>query len=77
MTEKRAASVTHVEYELLNHIINTVDMQAVERRMVVDEVSSKRFKKGGEKVLQLIQNMMERRQHRLPKDHVDFVDNGR
>ena len=68
----RAASVTHAEYEILNYITTAIDLLFVKEMLVTDEVSNKRFNTAGENVLKLIDNMVERRRHRLPKEHTDY-----
>ena len=68
----RAKTVPHVEYEILKHIIENIDILEVKERMVNDEHSATRFDKGATNVAQLIQNLADRRTHRLPKDHVDY-----
>ena len=40
--------------------------------MVNDEHSEIRFDKGAASVARLIQNLADRRTHRLPKEHVDY-----
>jgi len=72
----RATSVIHVEYEILTYLIHQIDVSQIKERMVDDEVSLKRFENGGENVLQLIQNLADRRKHRLPKDHLDYKEKG-
>jgi hypothetical protein len=42
--------------------------------MCPDKVSSERFDKAVKSVSVLIQNMMDRRAHKLPKDHVDYKE---
>jgi len=68
----RAKTVPHVEYEILKHIIENIDILEVKEKMVNDEHSATRFDKGATNVAQLIQNLADRRMHRLPKDHVDY-----
>jgi len=68
----RAKTVPHVEYEILKHIIENIDILEVKERMVNDKHSETRFDKGATNVAQLIQNLADRRMHRLPKDHVDY-----
>ena len=68
----RAKTVPHVEYEILKHIIENIDILEVKERMVNDEHSATRFDKGATNVAQLIQNLADRRTHRLPKNHVDY-----
>jgi len=73
---KKAASVSHVEYMILECLKNEVDLSDVQADMAIDAVSKKRFDKGGQNVLGLIQNMMDRRKHKLPKDHIDYTEKG-
>ena len=73
---KKAASVTHVEYMILECLKNEVDLSDIQADMAVDKVSKGRFSKGATNVLGLIQNMMDRRRHKLPKDHVDYKEKG-
>ena len=68
----RAKTVPHVEYEILKHIIAELDILAVKEKMVTDEHSATRFEKGATNVAKLIQNLADRRTHRLPKDHLDY-----
>tara|TARA_R100000951_G_scaffold15724_1_gene12392 strand:+ start:1515 stop:1736 length:222 start_codon:yes stop_codon:yes gene_type:complete len=68
----RAKTVPHVEYEILKHIIEKLDILEVKERMVNDEHSEIRFDKGAASVARLIQNLADRRTHRLPKEHVDY-----
>ena len=49
----RAKTVIHVEYEILQHILDEVEIQDV-------------------KVFKLLNNLSERRLHRLPKEHPDY-----
>lgn len=68
----RAKSVVHVEYEILIHLLDEIDLQDLEEHMVKDKVSRKRFDDGAKKVFTLINNLAERRTHRLPQDHEDY-----
>lgn len=70
--EERAASVTHAEYEILNHIVSEIDLSRLRSRMCDDDVSRDRFTKAGGNVLGLIENMMGRRRHKLPKSHPEY-----
>jgi len=72
--ENKAASVVHAEYEILKHIIGNVDLTDVVERMAIDEHSVRRVEQGGGNVLVLLENMMERRRHRLKPTHVDYKD---
>ena len=74
--EERAASVTHAEYEILNHIVTEIDLSRLKSRMCDDDVSKDRFTKAGGNVLELIENMMGRRRHKLPKSHVEYKEKG-
>jgi len=74
MKETRAASIAHAEYEILKYVIENIDVRIVEKKMALDRVSKKRFGKGGKSVLHLITNLMERRRHRLPLNHVDYKE---
>ena len=74
--EERAASVTHAEYEILNHIVTEIDLSRLKSRMCDDDVSKDRFTKAGANVLGLIENMMGRRRHKLPKSHVEYKEKG-
>jgi len=71
---KKAASVTHAEYMILESLRDEVNLRELQSRMVVDEVSSTRFDKAAVNVHRLVQNMMDRRTHKLPKDHVDYKE---
>ncbi len=66
--------MTHVEYELIKHIINNLDLSAVKDAMVPagDKVAEKRFNTAGANVKKLFVNMGQRRQHRLPEEHSDY-----
>tara|TARA_R110002051_G_scaffold75732_4_gene137687 strand:- start:496 stop:738 length:243 start_codon:yes stop_codon:yes gene_type:complete len=70
--ENRAASVAHAEYEILMHIIERVDLTEVAERMAIDDVSTKRVEQAGGNVLVFLENMMERRRHKLKPTHVDY-----
>lgn len=74
--ENRAASVAHAEYEILKHIIECVDLTEVCERMAIDGVSTKRVEQAGSNVLVLLENMMERRRHRLKPTHEDYKGKG-
>ena len=74
--EERAASVTHAEYEILSHVISEIDLGRLQSRMCDDKVSKDRFTKAGGNVLELIENMMGRRRHKLPKTHPDHKEKG-
>tara|TARA_R100001163_G_scaffold46295_1_gene34795 strand:- start:187 stop:414 length:228 start_codon:yes stop_codon:yes gene_type:complete len=68
----RAKSVPHVEYEILIHLLDEIDLQDLEEIMVKDKHSRKRFDDGAKNVFRLINNRAEKRLHKLPKDHEDY-----
>ena len=70
--KERASNVPHVEYEVFQYILNEISLSALKKDMVTDKVTEKRFTSGVTNVAGLIQNMMDRRKHKLPKDHVDY-----
>ena len=72
MSGKRAASVTHVEYEILKHVTKSINLRELRGIMATDKVTEERFDKGAANVVGLIQNMMSRRTHKLPKTHVRY-----
>lgn len=67
----RAKSTVHVEYELLEYIGRRINLQDLMAQMIPegDTVAEKRFTKGAQNITKYLQNMVERRLHRLPKDH--------
>lgn len=72
MNDKRATSVSHVEYEILNELIENVDLMPLRKNMVDDDVTGKRFDSGAKNVLLLLENMKDRRTHRLKPTHPDY-----
>ena len=72
MKEERATSVSHVEFEILNELIETVDLESLKQIMVDDKVTGKRWDSGAKNVLLLLENMKDRRRHRLKPEHPDF-----
>jgi len=74
----RAKTVPHVEYEILRHILDELDISDVVTEMVPegDEVAKKRFDRGARGLLKLLRNLMDRRVHRLPKEHPDYRAKG-
>jgi len=70
----RAASVSHAEYEILRVLTDEINLRKLHSSMCPDKVSSERFDKAVKSVSVLIQNMMDRRAHKLPKDHVDYKE---
>ena len=85
MTRTRQGSVVaircknhaHVEYEILQHILDDIDISIVKETMVVAPRKNKaeeRFDKGAKKLMKLLVNMMERRRHLLPEEHPDYKE---
>ena len=72
----RAKTIPHVEYEIFQHILDEIDISILKEQMCPsgDAVATDRFDKGAESAAQLIQNLIERRLHRLPHDHPDFKE---
>ena len=68
----RARNIVEVEYELLKHLLSTVNITPLEAAMAKDEHSEKRFQSGVSNIIGLLDNMAERRLHRLPKEHPDY-----
>ena len=70
----RAASTIHVEYELLQYIGRKIYLDELKDLMIPqgDAVAEKRFKKGAENICKYLENMADRRLHRLPKNHPDY-----
>lgn len=69
----RAVSITHVEYEVLMHVFMEINIEGLAEYMVTDSVSKKRFEQGAKNVGLMLKGMMERRKHRLPKDHPEYA----
>tara|TARA_R110002020_G_scaffold6002_7_gene25122 strand:- start:3285 stop:3515 length:231 start_codon:yes stop_codon:yes gene_type:complete len=74
----RAASKIHVEYEVLKHLMDRIDLTELEEKMCPsgDKTAEKRFLDGADSVSSLINNMMSRRLHRLPKTHSAYKEKG-
>mgnify|MGYP000066547435 CR=1 FL=1 len=73
---RRARSVAHAEYEILEWIGNKawLDQLMVEMIPEGDKVAERRFRKGAENVCKYLENMIERRKHKLPKFHDDYKE---
>ena len=67
----RASSKIHVEYEVLKYLMDKIDLTELEDKMCPsgDDVASKSFADGADSVSNLVNNMIVRRLHRLPKTH--------
>ena len=74
-TRTRAASIPHAEYEIIWALLLTEEFALAEliEDMAPDEVSEKRFKQAARNVREMMQNMAQRRTHRLPEDHLDYT----
>ena len=74
----RIRTVTHGEYEVLNVILDSLavaeNLERLKFDMVPnnDEVAEKRFTQSVASIGTFLTNMMERRKHRLPKNHPDY-----
>ena len=68
----RARNIVEVEYELLKHLLSSVNITPLEAAMATDEHSKKRFAAGVKNITGLLDNMVQRRTHRLPKEHADY-----
>ena len=71
---RRARSVAHVEYEILEWVGRKAWLDGLMDEMIPegDKVAEKRFRKGATNVSGVLKNMMDRRLHKLPKDHADY-----
>ena len=72
IVETRTASKKHAEYAILKHLLQSHDLSELKEQMITDDISEKRFSQGGEAVLKIIQGLVDRRKHTLPKDHADY-----
>jgi DNA-binding transcriptional MerR regulator len=74
----RARSVTHVEYEVLKAILKSKEIGMVIEQLrdylteSNHESSQKRFDEGVKNAASYMKNLMDRRVHRLPKQHTDY-----
>ena len=70
----RAATIPHVEYEIFNLILEEIDISMLKEQMCPtgDKAAHSRFEKGAASAANLIQNLIERRKHKLPHDHLDY-----
>ena len=73
---RRARSVAHVEYELLNFIGERLYVDDLMQQMIPegDKVAKKRFDKGATNISTYLRNMMNRRLHKLPKTHPQYME---
>tara|TARA_R100000458_G_C8234775_1_gene215441 strand:+ start:505 stop:741 length:237 start_codon:yes stop_codon:yes gene_type:complete len=74
----RAKTTIHVEYEVCKAILDSQELGLVIERVksqlvpIGDEVAEKRFESGTNSLAQLLQNIVDRRLHRIPKEHPDY-----
>ena len=74
----RIRTVIHGEYEILQALLDSEliadSLKALKYQMVPDndEVAEKRWNSSVASVAQYMQNMCERRLHRLPKNHPNY-----
>jgi len=73
---RRARSVAHVEYEILEWVGRKAWLDGLMVEMVPegDKVAEKRFRKGATNISTYLRNMMDRRQHKLPKNHQEYME---
>ena len=70
----RASTIPHVEYEIFQHILDEIDISIAKEKMcpVGDIIAEQRFEKGAASAARLIQNLIDRRLHKLPSNHPDY-----
>jgi hypothetical protein len=71
---ERAASVSHVEYEVIALLRDSIDLASLKQVMVTDDVTEKRWSTGVANVCELLDNMCNRRTHKLPKTHTEYKE---
>jgi hypothetical protein len=71
---ERAASVSHVEYEVITWLRDNIDLALLKQAMSVDKVTEKRWTTGVANVCELLDNMCNRRTHKLPKTHTEYEE---
>mgnify|MGYP003154061545 CR=1 FL=1 len=78
----RAKTTVHVEYETCKAILDSKEIGLVIDRIkdkmvpLNDDVAEKRFNNGVQSLSQLLQNIVDRRLHRIPKEHPDYRAKG-
>ena len=72
----RAQTVTHVEYEIFQYILDEIDVELLKEQMCPsgDLTAESRWEKGLKNTAKLIGNLCERRLHKLPKNHLDYKE---
>lgn len=73
MIETRAISIKHAEFAVLQALLDTVDLASLERQMVTDPASVKRFDTGAKNILKIIEGLADRRKHLLPLEHPEYT----
>ena len=71
---ERAASVSHVEHEVISLLRDSIELSSLREMMVTDEVAEKRWSTGVANVCELLDNMCSRRVHKLPKEHSEYKE---
>jgi len=71
---ERAASVSHVEYEVITWLRDNIDLASLKQAMSVDKVTEKRWTTGVANVCELLDNMCSRRTHKLPNTHTEYKE---
>jgi post-segregation antitoxin (ccd killing protein) len=74
---ERARSKVHVEYEIFKWLLANVNLSDLRESMIPDEmddVADKRWEAGAKSAFQFVNNLVERRLHRLPKTHPDYKE---
>ena len=74
----RAKTIPHVEYEIFRHLLSEIDISIVKENLVPrgDKIAEERFDKGAASAARLIHNLIERRKHKLPQEHLDYEVKG-
>tara|TARA_R110002012_G_scaffold87192_2_gene215869 strand:+ start:42711 stop:42950 length:240 start_codon:yes stop_codon:yes gene_type:complete len=66
---ERAASISHAEWEILNHIVSNIDLSDLKDEMATDKHSTERFDKAAENIVKRLDGIMATRVKNLPKEH--------
>jgi len=77
----RAGSKIHVEYEVLKHLMDKIDLSELEEKMVHKYKSDdkydrlvKRWEDGSGEIARQMQKLITSRLHRLPKKHPAYKE---
>ena len=73
---RRARSVAHVEYEILDWVGRRAWLDGLMAEMVPngDKIAETRFRTGATNISGYLRNMMDRRLHKLPKTHPQYME---